>query len=302
VPVEPPPPPAPIPLEFSGIQAAAPVPTAMNRIELASPEVKAVKDWVAASKDNGGLPFVVVDKVNAQVYAFTPYAQLKATAPILLGAGVGDVALVPQDAPMSAIPPAKRITPAGRYPSRLVNDGHKVVLLVDGPNLITMHIVAKGTPAQRRAERLASVTSSDNRVSFGCINVPPKFFTEIVDPDFRARRGIVYVLPEKTTAAQLFGFQPATSGPVGLQTALAGEGSPAPAAALQAAVQAGQPLNTLQATAAPAPLQTSLQGPASAAPLQTSLQTAVLPAPIEVPQAAPAPASAAPTEPAPVAQ
>ena len=226
VPVEPPPPPPPIPLEFSGIQTEAPLPTSLDRLQSASAEVLDVVQWVGASKDNAGLPFIVVDKANARVYAFNPAAELKATAPVLLGMGVGDQALVPQDAPMSAIPPEKRITPAGRYPSKLVIDNHgKVVLLIDGENLITMHIVVKGTPAQRRAERLASVTTDDNRVSFGCINVPPAFFTTVVDPDFRAAKGLVYILPEKTTAAQLFGFQPAVTAPPASQ-ALVGSAEP----------------------------------------------------------------------------
>jgi hypothetical protein len=210
VPVEPPPPPAPIPLEFSGIQTAAAQPAPMDRLQSASKEVLDTVQWVGATKNNAGLPFVVVDKANARVYAFTPAAQLKATAPVLLGAGNGDKILVGPDVPMSQIPPQKRITPAGRYPSKLVIDNHgKTVLLVDGPNLITMHVVAKGTPAQRRAERLSSVTSDDNRVSFGCINVPPAFFASVLDPDFRPGQGIVYILPEKTSPGELFGFQPA---------------------------------------------------------------------------------------------
>jgi hypothetical protein len=214
VPLPPPPPPPPIPLEFSGIQTEAPVPAAMDRLQAASPEVLDTVQWVAASKDNAGLPFVVVDKVNARVYAFTPAAQLKATAPVLLGGGAGDKVLVSPDAPMSAIPLEKRITPAGRYPSHLVVDNHgKTVLLIDGANLITMHVVVKGTPAQRRAERLASVASDDNRISFGCINVPPAFFATVLDPDFRPATGIVYILPEKTTSAQLFGFQPRVATP-----------------------------------------------------------------------------------------
>lgn len=233
--VPPPPPPPPIPLEFSGIQTAAPVEAPLDRLQSASDDVLDTVQWVAASKDNAGLPFVVVDKVNARVYALTPHAQLKATAPILLGGGVGDVMLVAPDVPMSAIPVQKRITPAGRYPSRLVIDNHgKTVLLVDGPNLITMHIVAKGTPAQRRAERLASATPDDNRVSFGCINVPPAFFTTVLDPDFRPGQGIVYVLPEKTTPAQMFGFQPRVVAPPlvpALTTAAANPGSPTASAA-----------------------------------------------------------------------
>jgi hypothetical protein len=255
VPVAPPPPPPPIPLEFSGIQTEAPMPAPMDRLQSASPEVLNTVQWVATSKDNAGLPFVVVDKTNARVYAFNPLAQLQATAPVLLGMGVGDKALVSQDAPMSAIPPDKRITPAGRYPSRLVTDTHgKTVLLIDGENLITMHIVAKGTPAQRRAERLASVGTDDNRISFGCINVPPAFFTTVVDPDFRPRKGIVYILPEKTTAAQLFGFQPPAPAPSVAQLFKAPATSPA---AATAPVVASDPLMmpavATQAPAAPAP-------------------------------------------------
>ena len=246
VPVEPPPPPPPIPLEFSGIQTAAAMPAPMDRLQSASKEVLDTVQWVGATKNNEGLPFVVVDKVNARVYAFTPAAQLKATAPVLLGAGTGDMMLVSPDAPMSAIPPQKRITPAGRYPSRLVIDNHgKVVLLVDGPNLITMHVVAKGTPTQRRAERLASVTSDDNRVSFGCINVPPAFFATVLDPDFRPAQGVVYILPEKQAAARLFGFQPApvtvpATAAVAATTAVAAAQAPGTAAAVQVSIQAPQ--------------------------------------------------------------
>jgi len=269
VPVAPPPPPPPIPLEFSGIQTAPPVPAPLDRVQSASPEVLATLQWVAASKDNAGLPFIVVDKVNARIYAFNPRAELKATAPVLLGMGPGDVALVPQDAPMSAIPPAKRITPAGRYPSKLVNDGHKIVLLVDAANLITIHPVAKGTPAQRRAERLASVESDDNRISFGCINVPPAFFSSVVDPDFRPARGIVYILPEKTTAGQLFGFQPTVTAPAVTAPAV-------------------DPL--LAPLAAPAPMTAAVSAPvANSVAEQAPIAAAESSAPAEVPQTSPVP-------------
>jgi hypothetical protein len=217
----PPPPPPPIPLEFSGIQTAAPVQAPLDRLNSASPEVQSVAQWVGTSHDNAGLPFLVVDKVNAQVYAFNPSAQLKATAPILLGMGHGDVPLVSANAPMSAIPPEKRITPAGRYLSSLVTDAHgKQVLSIDYANAISLHIVVKGTPAQQRAARLASVTSDDNRISFGCINVPPGFFTEIVSPDFTPAQGVVYILPETRSAAQQFGFQPPVTAPSAPQVAM----------------------------------------------------------------------------------
>jgi hypothetical protein len=296
VPVEPPPPPAPVPLEFSGIKTADPLPASLDRLLSASPEVQATAQWIADSKDNVKLPFIIVDKSNAQVYAFTPYAQLKATAPILLGAGVGDKVLVAPDAPMSAIPPQKRITPAGRYVSKLAIDPHAnhVILSIDPHNLISLHIVAPGTPAQRRAERLASVTSSDNRVSFGCINVPPGFFNTVVDPDFRPGQGIVYILPETTTAAQQFGFQPVAAGATGVQVALKADESMAPvsATAIQTAVQGGTSLSQL----APAPAAVV---PVAAAPISTAPASAAMAAaaPVQVdlqanPAAAPAEAVA----------
>lgn len=218
----------PSPLEFSGVLSAPPVPAASDWLHAAPADVRGVLQWIGASRDNGGLPFLVVDKVNARVYAFNASAQLRATAPILLGMGRGDVMLVPNDAPMSAIPPAKRITPAGRYRSWLMKDLQgKPVLSIDYDAAISLHIIAPGTPAEKRAARLASPTADDNRVSFGCINVPPRFFTEIVGPDFTPARGVVYILPETRSAAELFGYQPAP-----------------PAPSLEPAVPAAQPTTT----------------------------------------------------------
>jgi hypothetical protein len=255
VPLPPPPPPAPIPLEFSGIQTAPPVQAPLDRLNAASPEVQTVAQWVGTSHDNAGLPFLVVDKVNAQVYAFTPFGQLKATAPILLGMGHGDVMLVSSSTPMSAITPEKRITPAGRYLSSLVTDAHgKQVLSIDYNNAISLHIVVKGTPAQQRAARLASVTSDDNRISFGCINVPPGFFTEVVKPDFTPASGIVYVLPETRSAAQQFGFQPPVTVPSAPMTATAIQTSPQAMPTIQTAPTAPQasPMSGNGAPAVPA--------------------------------------------------
>jgi hypothetical protein len=173
------------------------------------------------------LPFLVVDKANAQIYAFTRFAQLKATAPILLGMGRGDELRVSSNTRMSAMSPEKRITPAGRYVSWLVTDAHgKQVLSIDYTNAISLHIVVKGTPAEQRAARLASVTSEDNRISFGCINVPPGFFIDVVHPDFTPAQGIVYVLPETRSAAEQFGFQPPVTAPSAPQ-------SPVTASAIQ---------------------------------------------------------------------
>lgn len=69
---------------------------------------------------------------------------------------------------------------------------------MDYDNAISTHPVIKGTPKERRAERLASPTPLDNRISYGCINVPMTFFENVAHPAFTGTHGIVYVLPETT--------------------------------------------------------------------------------------------------------
>lgn len=191
----------------------------MELLQSASSEVQAVARWVSDSHDNAGLPFLLVDKTNAQVYAFNPFGQLQATAPALLGMAKGDRLLASNTAKMSQMGPNVRITPAGRYESRLAIDSHgKELLVIDYDASISMHPVVKGTPAEHRAERLSSATSADNRISFGCINVPPTFYTSFVHSDFANTKGIVYILPETSTAGELFGFQPPASTLPGTQT------------------------------------------------------------------------------------
>ena len=177
-------------------------------LQSASPELKGVAGWVIASGDNVGLPFLLIDKVNAQVFVFSPAGQLQGAAPVLLGMARGDRMLAPNDAPMSAMPPNVRITPAGRFVSRLAKDSKgKELLVLDYEASLSLHPVVKGTPVERRAERLNSATAQDNRVSYGCINVPVPFYATVVSPAFTGTKGIVYVLPETSPASALFGLQ-----------------------------------------------------------------------------------------------
>ena len=182
-------------------------------LQSASAEVMRVARWVIDSGDNSGLPFLLVDKVNARVFAFDPAGHLQGTAPALLGMARGDRLLAPNSATMSRMPPQVRITPAGRFVSRLAIDSHgKELLVLNYEAAISLHPVVKGTPAEHRAERLASPTPLDNRISFGCINVPPEFYTTFVHPAFNKTKGVVYVLPETGPASELFGFHPFDAG------------------------------------------------------------------------------------------
>lgn len=176
--------------------------------EIFSSDVKAVANWAVESRDNKRLPFVIIDKINARVFVFAADGRLLGADAALLGMGRGDK----YDAgirgrKMSDIKPDDRITPAGRFPVSLQRDIYgKEVLLIDYDAAIALHPVVKGTPAERRAERLNSASAQDNRISYGCINVPVQFYQKIVSPTFTKTHGVVYILPEASRANQWFGF------------------------------------------------------------------------------------------------
>jgi len=175
--------------------------------EHASREARHVADWVVDSGDNRSMPFAVVDKANAKVFVFDAHGRLRGAAAALLGLARGDDA-VPGigDREMSSIRPEERTTPAGRFVAALGrNWTGKEILWVDYDDAISMHPVITTKPEERRAQRLASATPLDNRISYGCINVPAKFFENVVRPAFSGTDGIVYVLPETRTARAVFG-------------------------------------------------------------------------------------------------
>ncbi len=172
----------------------------------ASPEVKHVADWVLASGDNGGMPYLIVDKVNAKVFVFDARGRLQGAEPALLGMEQGDgTAAGIGDQKLSAIRPEDRTTPAGRFVASLDRDLQgQSILWIDYASALALHRVVKGKPAERRAQRLESATPEDNRISYGCINVPVNFFEKVVAPVFSKTNGIVYILPETGPARALF--------------------------------------------------------------------------------------------------
>jgi len=187
--------------------AAALLPKRANfEHELASPDARSVADWVVDSGDNRGMPFVIVDKKEAKVFVFYVDGRLRGAAPALLGMAIGDDA-VPGigNREMSTLRPEERTTPAGRFVSYLgINYYKKDILWVDYDGAVSMHRVVTNKPEERRLERLATPTPLDNRISYGCINVPVKFFNTVLKPSFVGKTGIVYVLPEVKSKQEIF--------------------------------------------------------------------------------------------------
>lgn len=190
---------------FHGLSAGAHPANFGN--ERASADAMQIGNWVVDSADNHGLPFVIVDKRDSKVYVFDSDGQLLGAAPALLGLATGD-----QSVPgigtrkMSSILPQERTTPAGRFAASMERSLHgDEILWVDYDAAIALHRVVTTVPKERRLQRLASPSPLERRITYGCINVPVKFFDQVVLPAFKAGQGIVYVLPETRSAHELFG-------------------------------------------------------------------------------------------------
>ena len=173
--------------------------------ETASPEARDTANWVTASHDNHALPFVVIDKANAKVFAFDGAGVLRGAAPALLGMARGDDS-VPGigQRKLATITPPERTTPAGRFQASLGRDFEQDILWIDYDAALSLHRVIKGRRVDDRAGRLASPTPSDNRISYGCVNVPPGFYDGVVKPLFTGTVGIVYILPETKPLRSVF--------------------------------------------------------------------------------------------------
>ncbi|QUT07465.1 hypothetical protein KFK14_08755 [Sphingobium phenoxybenzoativorans] len=171
-----------------------------------SDAVLRVSDWVAQSKDNGPLPYAIIDKNAARLYLFNSKGEMRGDAAILLGIAAGDDASPGVGGKtLAALGPAEKTTPAGRFIAKYgVAAGGVKVLWVDYSTSVAIHPLVKGTKAERRAERLYSPETDDNRISFGCINVPPTFYAQKVRPFFRRKGGVVYILPDTKTMEDVF--------------------------------------------------------------------------------------------------
>lgn len=188
--------------------AATSAATAAGPSELSEAAARVV-EWSLSSADHKGRPFVVVDKRNARVHLLRADGTLQESAPVLLGAARGDHT-VPGigERPLALIKPHERTTPAGRFEGEIGrNLNGEDVLWVDYDAALSLHRIRSAKAGQRRAQRLVSSTSTDNRISLGCINVSAHFFDRVLLPTIGSR-AVVYVLPETLPLEQVFPPRP----------------------------------------------------------------------------------------------
>jgi hypothetical protein len=157
--------------------------------------------------DAEGRAFAIVDKPAATLWVFNGRGQPVASTPVLVGAARGDVA--PADIgrrPLSKVRQHEKITTAGRYltePGRNLS-GEDIVWL-DYDEAMSMHRT-RHVAGESRTERLRSPGVADNRITYGCVNVPAGFYDRHIDPLFSRATGVVYVLPERDPVGSLFPF------------------------------------------------------------------------------------------------
>lgn len=170
-----------------------------------SAEVGQIARWATTEHDSQGLPFVIIDKRNAKVFVFDRQGRLTGATSALLGLSRGDVS-VPGigQRRLATITPEERTTPAGRFQASLGHDFEQDILWIDYDAALSLHRVIVGNAKDRRRERLASESPLDNRISYGCINVPAAFYDRVVIPAFAGTVGIVYILPETRPITDVF--------------------------------------------------------------------------------------------------
>ena len=172
--------------------------------EEASRDVRRTAHWVVDSRDNGKHSFVILDKAGAKVFLFDPDGHLKAAAPALLGAAHGDDT-VPGigDKPLKEILPEEKTTPAGRFVAEVGESSSRGedVVWVDYNAAVSMHRIIK---VPERLQAIATPTPDDNRMSFGCVNLPDVFYEQALRPAVDKTGAIIYVLPETRPLERTF--------------------------------------------------------------------------------------------------
>lgn len=215
-PQTPAPPQAPAPAQAQAQAQAAPqvAPRAEPAVRLASfgkysptEAVRRVANWSVHSGDHKKKAFVIVDKRDARVWVFGPDGKVLSSTPALLGAAVGDDSAPGiGDKPLSQVKPEEKTTPAGRFIAEPGRNTHgEDIVWVSYDLAVSMHRVRPTVKSERRLERLASPTSDDNRISFGCINLPPRFYDGVLSPTVKKHGAVIYVLPETRNPAEFFG-------------------------------------------------------------------------------------------------
>jgi hypothetical protein len=186
--------------------AVAPLNVAWDRGSALSRDAQSALTQVLANNDNAGAPFVVLDKRRARLWVFDAQGRPSGSTPVVLGFARGDDT-VPGvgEKPLEKVRPGERTTPAGRF---VGEHGRNIkgedIIWVDYDAAVSMHRVKDVHKSDRREQRLRTRSIADNRISYGCINIPKAFYEQVLLGVVGRARPVVYVLPETRPVASIF--------------------------------------------------------------------------------------------------
>jgi len=160
-------------------------------LERAAPEVQQVAAWAVDTLDHADLPFVVVDKARARLFAFDPQGRLQGSAPVLLGSSH-------EDGPGAPATPAGRFIADTRLSAR--TDG---IVWVHANTVLSLHGLSAASVPGRRLQQLASENVQDKRISDGSLHVAGDFYRVHLS-SLRWQESVAYVLPEALPWQQVF--------------------------------------------------------------------------------------------------
>ena len=190
----------------AGQTAVVPLKVAWDRGSALSRDAQSALTQVLANNDNAGAPFVVLDKRRARLWVFDAQGRPSGSTAVLLGFARGDDT-VPGvgEKPLAQVRPGERTTPAGRF---VGEHGRNIkgedIIWVDYDAAVSMHRVKDVHKSDRREQRLRTRSVADNRISYGCINIPKAFYEQVLLGVVGRARPVVYVLPETRPVASIF--------------------------------------------------------------------------------------------------
>lgn len=148
-------------------------------------------------------PIVIVDKQMGLTYMIDANGVLAGKSASLTGKTKGDFRSeeAKKTASVESIAEKDKVTEAGMFEGALKKseDYGRVITLQEFNNYsVALHQTYLKKPAERRQERLESATPEDNRISFGCINVPNEFMQNVVlkSIPYGMTRFPIVVIPE----------------------------------------------------------------------------------------------------------
>ena len=161
-----------------GSDANAATVHAQLALEGSSPQVHRIASWIIATNDHGDLPFVVIDKSHAKLFAFNGSGRLLGSTLVTMDRGHG-------------MPSASASAPAGRFVAdNWHSGGAGRIGWANSAAVFYVH----GTASAASAQPMQSEASPHHAIAGASLQVPEDFYRRYLEP-LGHQGSVAYVLP-----------------------------------------------------------------------------------------------------------